>query len=144
MLSVYLSAAYSEKNRVKQFALRLHNFGIKVTSTWMDESYEPDVKMSDVPESFLKETACNDCSEMDEAEIMVLFSVPCTTLTVRGGKHFETGYMVHSGKEVYVIGPKENIFHHLSNMTHFENEDLCFEALCRRRMRSLRLKDMLN
>lgn len=30
-----------------------------------------------------------------------------------GGRHFESGYAVCSGKVVFVLGDPENVFHHM-------------------------------
>lgn len=107
---IYLAARYREKNRMKQFQKELIERGHTVTSTWMNETYAPDVKMEDLSEDQMRYFANRDLDEIEESDVVFLFTVAPTTEIVRGGSIFEAGYAMGKGKKLLVIGPAQNIF----------------------------------
>jgi nucleoside 2-deoxyribosyltransferase len=118
-MKVYLANRYSQKDVMKLAAKELKAKGIEVTSTWPDESHEPDAQMSQISEAHLVEYAYRDLLEISQADMVVFFSVDPTTATVRGGRHVEFGYALGLRKPIIVVGPKENIFHYTSEVRHF-------------------------
>ena len=118
MLKVYLAARYSEKNKMSAQADIFKSRGIIVTSTWLEEAHSPDVQMSEIHTDLLTCYAENDLRDVIAADWLVFSSVEPTTPTVRGGRHVEFGYALAMNKHILVVGPKENIFHHLSDIWH--------------------------
>jgi nucleoside 2-deoxyribosyltransferase len=118
MCKVYLAARYSEKHEMALQAEVFEKNGLEVTSTWLAESHHPDTKMSEVHVDDLTCYAYNDLRDIDAADWLVFSSVEPTTPTVRGGRHVEFGYALARGKKILVVGPEENIFHHLPNVVH--------------------------
>ena len=50
----------------------------------------------------------------------IFFSEPSDKAVRRGGRHVEFGFAMAGNKPIFVIGPKENIFHYLlSDGKHF-------------------------
>ena len=122
-MKVYLAGAYAWKDELKIRAQELENLGVTVTSRWLDEKYAPTIKIADVPEKERVQTAIDDLKDIDRADAIVLFSVEPTVPIVRGGRHVEFGYAIGIGKTLYVIGPKENIFHYMPEVTNFVHWD---------------------
>lgn len=111
-LHFYLAARFSEKDRIALIRTQLQSMGHIVTSTWTDETAAPNSTLADVTEDELKVNSERDLTEINQCDVLVLFTVDPTVPTVRGGRHFESGYAVGLGKEFWIVGPRENIFHY--------------------------------
>ena len=131
MLSVYLAGMFSTIKIRKAQAAELRAVGIEVTSRWIDETVPHNAETKDVPEKYLKETAIADIEDIDDADIFLAF-VPTAeeliaatvTASSRGGRHVEFGYALGTGKPIFVVGHKENVFHYYPYLafgqSHFE------------------------
>ena len=116
---IYLAAQYKQKNEIRQVAEILKREGHEIVSSWLDESYPPEVTLDQVPEEFLTDTACKDCTEILSADVFVLFTVDPAIATTRGGRHVEFGFALSYPKKslsIYILGPRENIFHYLPSI----------------------------
>lgn len=120
---VYIAAQYRQKEAVHRHKAELEAFGFVVTSTWTDEPDSPNVSRKEVDDHVLRGYAKRDVCEIDAADILVLFTVDPDELTRRGGRHVEFGYAMGKGKVVAIVGPKENIFHHLPFVWRFSAWD---------------------
>jgi len=118
MLKIYLAARYSEKEDISAQALLFRANGIEVTSTWLEERHHPDTQMSEVSRDDLTCYAKSDIDDILRADWFVFHSVEPTIPTVRGGRHVEFGYALAMSKHILVVGPEENIFHHLPTIKH--------------------------
>jgi nucleoside 2-deoxyribosyltransferase len=119
-LRIYLAAQYSQKQAVKIKAEELRLLGYNVTSTWIDEPENPNCSLKDVTDRKLREYAKRDLAEISRSDLLVLFTVDPDERTRRGGRHFESGFACGADVPYCIVGPKENIFHHLLPA------DLCF------------------
>jgi nucleoside 2-deoxyribosyltransferase len=64
--------------------------------------------------------ALQDVEDVKAADVLVFWTDP-TKAIVRGGRHAEFGMAVILGIPILVVGKEhENIFHYLSDVTHFE------------------------
>lgn len=111
-MTVYLAARYSRKEEIKSKSLILKELGIGVTSNWLDEPASNNGLGSG-------KAAIQDIEDIQKADEFILFSESPTELHVRGGRHFETGYAYGIGKRITIVGPKENTFHFLKDITIF-------------------------
>jgi nucleoside 2-deoxyribosyltransferase len=114
-MKVYLASWFSSKDERKKQAEELNALGIRVTSRWLDETAKPDSNMNEFDDKYLRDTAILDVEDIIDSNVFVLFTVdpndgPCYR---RGGRHWETGYAYALEKPILIVGPKENIFHHL-------------------------------
>ena len=131
-MKVYLAGMFSTIKTRKQQAAELRAMDIVVTARWVDETVPHNVEMKDLGDQYHIETSVADIEDIDAADVFVEF-VPSDTELVdatlrsssRGGRHFEMGYAYAKGKIIYVVGPKENVFHHLpaSTIQHFATWD---------------------
>jgi hypothetical protein len=112
-MRVYLAAQYSQKPKIAVCKQDLLALGITVTSTWTDESEDPNLSLRDVTDGRLLEYAYRDIDEIITSDVLVLFTVDPDEKTRRGGRHFESGLAFGLRKTLVLIGPRENIFHHL-------------------------------
>jgi hypothetical protein len=115
-MKIYLAARYSLKNEIREKAQDLINLGIEVTSSWLQEPHNPNIQLTEVSDELNSFYARQDIEDIRRAEWLVLFSQSPTLPGVRGGRHVEFGYALGLGKKLMVVGPKENIFHHLPNV----------------------------
>jgi hypothetical protein len=119
-MKAYLAAQYHQKPEIEQYAIQLKNVGIEVTSSWLEEPHAPGTQMSDLTADWHEKYAQQDLLDIEDANILVFFSIPDTQLFRRGGRHVEFGYALGLGLPILVIGPKENIFHYLPTVKHVE------------------------
>jgi len=119
-MKVYIAGQFNSKaQRLLDTALLVKN-GIDVTSRWMYETVPHTANVTDLPDAYHAETAMADLEDIDNADALLMF-VPTEKELVdtpiraasRGGRHFEMGYAYRAGKPIYIIGPKENVFHFL-------------------------------
>jgi len=109
-MKVYLAARYSSKAQMEVYAQKLEKIGIEVTSRWLEEPHASDAEISD---DLKTQYALMDLEDVERADVLIFFSVEPTTPTPRGGRHVEFGYALALGVHIIVVGPKENIFHHV-------------------------------
>jgi len=120
-MKIYLAAAFSRQEEIKQVALRLESKGLEITSRWLD------VKKERLENAFM------DVEDVRRADILVRFTDPVryslVTMTVNnephvparlisGARHFETGLAWERGIPIIVVGGKQNIFDEFPNITH--------------------------
>jgi nucleoside 2-deoxyribosyltransferase len=128
-MSFYLAAQFSWKEDIAAKKRQLEGLGYTVTSTWTDEEAAANCSLKDFTGDYHEAMADRDLREIEAADVLVAFSVDPDTLTRRGGRHVEFGYAMGKGKSVIVVGPKENIFHHLPNVRRFVNWESFVESL---------------
>jgi hypothetical protein len=104
--SVYVSAPCTIIEMAHLVAKTLHEAGFDVTSTWHDVLSGYDKDKSDQE---LADCAARDIREMSEADIFLqLTEEPSIT----GGSNVELGLAMATDMDIYVIGPKRNVFHY--------------------------------
>lgn len=109
-MKIYIAGRYSRRDEFREVAKQLEEMGHEVTSQWLDEDVDLNHTMADIQPEFATGAALTDLHDIDEAQVVLFFSE--SKLTPRGGRHVEFGYALAKGKFIYVIGPKENIFHY--------------------------------
>lgn len=115
-MNVYLAARYSMRDTLRKYADEIEDLGIGSTARWLDETIPGSSNLDDMPKSFFLSAAINDIEDIKAADAVVLFTVDPKTPTMRGGRHFESGYAYGSGKPLVICGPEENIFHMLPDV----------------------------
>lgn len=119
---VYLAARYSRHPEMQGVRDVLHAIGYRVTSRWIDQhggtqptSFTPEALNSD-PESCAV-LGQHDVEDVQAAEIVISFTDAAGG--GKGGRHVEFGLALGLGKRVIVCGPREHIFHTLSQVEHY-------------------------
>lgn len=119
-MKLYLAAPYSWKDRIREYRAQLREIGVEVTSNWLDEPHAANVTLAEVQNSQLRHYAEMDLVDIERADGILFFSVDPSILMARGGRHVEFGYAMGIGRKLFVVGPKENIFHYQPNVILFE------------------------
>jgi nucleoside 2-deoxyribosyltransferase len=112
VISVYLASKYEYYSEMKKAAAKLQAAGINTTSKWVDLA----------PQSFPtpEEAAMRaqmDLGNITESDVLVIFNPKEFHRSGTGGRHVETGYAIALKKPIILVGERENVFHHLSNIT---------------------------
>lgn len=132
-MRVYLAGPYSWQKEIKKFALELVALGIESTASWLYESASPNSTLNQFPDSEHQEHALDDMRDIDRADVVAVFTIdPLGPPKPRGGRHWETGYAYGRGKEVVVVGPKENLFHYLETVKQFDTKEQAKDYLYKR------------
>ena len=119
-MKVYLAAPYQKKAQMNVCAAELRAGGVEVTSSWLDEPHKPTTQMHELTPEEHQKYAIQDVRDVQAADILVLFTDPTKTI-VRAGRHVEFGIAVQRKIPIFVVGDeRENIFHHLPKVLHFQ------------------------
>lgn len=122
-MKVYIAARYSRKHEVGGIASKLRKMGFEVVSTWHKEVHVPSVQLAKIKPKTLRTYAERDLLEVRECEVLLFLSESDQAYNRRGGRHVEFGYALALGKGIAVVGPHENIFHHLKGVQHHDDVD---------------------
>jgi hypothetical protein len=109
---IYLCARFDHAAAMEQYAARLRDLGLQVTSRWHNGSH-------DIPNATPEQR--RRLAEEDEADVrhattLFFFAEPPGSDSRNGGRHFEMGIARERGAQIIVIGRHENIFHSLGTV----------------------------
>lgn len=108
MARIYLAARYGRRAEMQNIARALEAFGHLVTARWVRGAHEAEGVEQSV------QFALEDLQDVEAADTLVAFTeLPGTTGKMRGGRHVEFGYALKAGHRCIVVGPRENVFHHV-------------------------------
>lgn len=123
---VYLAARFSRKNEmlmVKEHLEERYPGLIEVNSRWLTGEHEwigvPD---HEIPPEENARFAAEDLRDIENADVFVCFTEGEGSGFSRGGRHVEAGYALSLGKDLLVVGPRENVFYCLPNFHHVDAE----------------------
>lgn len=114
-MDIYLAARFDRQDELRGYRHQLEQRGHIVTSRWLDE--DKVVPTDDMDRHFtLRQMAMMDVEDLMNAEWLISFTEEPTFLHVRGSRHVEFGMAWKAGLTCFVVGPRENIFHHLDGV----------------------------
>lgn len=121
-MKIYLAAIYSSKAATKTHAEFLRAEGHEITSSWLDmaEARTPGSKAFE---------AQLDLYDIDRADVVILFTLPIGTTFTSGGRMVEFGYAIAKKKPLIIVGERENIFCHLTEVRSVASIDEAAELL---------------
>ena len=119
-MRIYLCARYSRRDQMRMVRTILGDAGHEVISRWLDTDWEPAEPRSSsaAPPEYREKYALIDMEDVESCDaILTITEAPdgCG----RGGRHVEFGMAVAWGKKLFVIGYRENVFHHLPRVQFF-------------------------
>ncbi|PWT80207.1 MAG: hypothetical protein C5B44_05730 [Acidobacteria bacterium] len=114
-----MAARYSRRDEIRTYATEAIRAGLEVTSTWLQENHPLGVQLGDVTYLEKRDIAQRDMADIEQAEALVFFAEDAGKQPPRGGRHVEFGIAVAQGKEIFVVGAQENVFHYLPGVYHF-------------------------
>ena len=105
-MKIYLASKFERQAEMAEKARELEALGAIITSRWV-YAEKDDNEVSDATKA---RYALLDMRDVYEADVVI-----STTEgeLARGGRHVEFGMGVAWGKTMYVVGPREHIFHWL-------------------------------
>lgn len=112
-MKIYLAASYSRVDEANTYAQLLRDDGHVITSYWLTR----------IPEH--QQWSRRRCAEQDVRDILkadgvlVLTGTPTTS----GGHHVEAGIGLAAGKRIVIVGPRQNVFHHLALVEQYATFD---------------------
>ena len=142
---IYLSAAYSHREKMEKYALLLEEQGHSITSKWVHGDHDlvpwkyrqhwtTDIGTPDGVDPHAQPIAIQDYDELKEANTLIFFSQKPSNPAPRGSRHVEFGMAYSLGIEILVIGPRENLFHTMPEIRHwttweqFQSTGPCFDT----------------
>lgn len=132
---IYLAARYSRRLELCGYREELVTLGFEVTSRWLNGNRQLDdkgVPIGDSGERRFEEGdtavdhlrahfAQEDMSDVLSAGTCIAFTEEPRSGNSRGGRHVELGMALAAGKQVIVIGPRENVFCWLPQVEHYDS-----------------------
>ena len=119
-MKIYLAARYNRYQEMQSVAADLLAEGHTITSRWISGSHG--ASDSDVGGLELTRFAEEDLEDLKTAHLVVSFTEEPKALTSsRGGRHVELGFALALGKRVIIIGSRENVFHYLPEVEHYDS-----------------------
>lgn len=110
-MRVYMASMFKRRAELASYIPLLEAAGHTCTSRWLVEDHE--MSYDTEADRFARE----DCADVVAAHAMINFTevMPYTDMLVgRGGRHVEFGLAVAWETPICIVGPRENVFHHLS------------------------------
>lgn len=108
-MRVYLCARYGRRTELQRCARILRQDGHDVRVDWLSGPAGDDDKLT--PRE-ARDIAHVDMLCIDASDAVLVFSESPDSRFGRGGRHFEMGYAYAKRKQILVVGPRENVFHH--------------------------------
>ena len=129
-MKIYLAARYSRRLEMGRYAQQLENIGHEITSRWIREdheskaAYDVETAQLSIPVESGGVFARKDIEDIQAADVVISFTEYPNQPTLRGGRHVEFGMAYAWNKHVFLVGPRENVFHTLGAVHHFWSFDL--------------------
>jgi hypothetical protein len=128
-MRIYIAARFDRSSEMLDVGVGLARAGHFVTSRWIHgRQGAPDLV-----------SAIEDIEDLADADCLVSFTEYPTqgvAWAARGGRHVEFGVALATGKRLCVVGPRENIFHHLPRVEVHRSVAELIEALAHEPRRS--------
>lgn len=110
-MKVYYASRFERQLEIRELALTMHQkHGIDSTARWV--TAEASGSKFEAERRFF---ALMDLQDINEADIVVVFSEQQDFNNGTGGRHVEYGYALARQKTIVLCGSKENVFHHLAD-----------------------------
>jgi hypothetical protein len=123
----YLAARYDRREEmIGSVVPALGTVGLAVHAKWLTGAHERSVAdaaaaaggFDRVPDDFL-----GSCAAEDLASVFVTVTEGPEVGRTSGGRHVELGYALAFGMRCVVVGPVENVFHHLEDVERYADID---------------------
>jgi hypothetical protein len=109
----YLASRYSRRVELQTYVPLFAAVGLQVEARWLDGKHEQERPDAEEDPRFLARCALEDLHDVEAASVIVLFTEHQDAGYMSGGRHVEFGFALAHGLRCIVIGPAENVFHHM-------------------------------
>jgi hypothetical protein len=112
--TVYLAGRFARRAELARYADDLEGMGFDVRCRWLADDQADDPL-------YYPEAAKECVDDLLAADILIAFGEVPGEGYFSGGRHVMTGYALSQGKVVFLVGPRENVFHYLegANLFHY-------------------------
>jgi len=133
-MKIYLASRYSRREELCEYRMELERGGHTVTSRWLNGSHQitnEGKPIDETGEALIENGTCADAARLRRAfvledvvdvmaaDVVVSFTEPPRSNHSRGGRHVEFGMAHALGKQLVVVGHRENLFHYLPQVEFF-------------------------
>lgn len=120
-MKFYIAARFSRRPECNRLAHELQALGHTITSRWVkpdSDHVKPTGLSQQAADAERTRFALEDLLDVQACDAVVsLMETPRNNS--RGGRHVEFGVGLGLGKALYIIGPRETVFHHLPEVKHY-------------------------
>ena len=110
---IYLSGPFSWRENLRELAKECRKAGWEVTSRWLDR------QEADGDTSRWRDYANDDLQDIEDSNVLVLFTRTEGAALNRNSRLWEAGYAYGQMVRVVEIGPPETIFSYLDNVVRY-------------------------
>jgi len=138
-MDFYLAARYSRRLELCGYRKQLEDLRHTVTSRWLHGNHQADddtLGSGGAAERF----ATEDIHDLMRAQIVISFTEHPRSSKTRGGRHVEFGVALATRRAVWIVGPRENVFHCLSHVRQFDTFDQLIAVLSPKHKHSIKAK----
>lgn len=109
MARIYLAASYARLIEVRGYAEKLTDRGHKIVSRWLTS--DPDCQEESLLVLTRSLISVLNLEDIDMSDLVISFTESPGSPNTRGGRHVEFGYALGQGKTLFIVGPREHLFH---------------------------------
>jgi len=113
-MKIYIAARFSRITEMKEFADRLAAAGHEITARWV---YGGEEGLT------LEEISDLDVEDVVKADMVLSWTEPEGSYNRGGGRHTEFGIGMALNKHLWLVGPREQIFHYDKRVRQFNHLD---------------------
>lgn len=123
-MKIYVAASYPRKADARKVAEILAKAGhIIIAARWIyeDEGYDSDTHRGETKKrqyDRLSNAAIRDIEDVKSCDTLVCLTDGEVQLT-HGGRHSELGMALLLEKDVFIVGPREQVFHYHPRVRHY-------------------------
>lgn len=146
-MEIYLAARYSRRTELCVYREQIEALGHEVPAVWLDGSHQISDKGTPVGEGgealvegddgsqseraaeLRRKFAADDFGDVYKCDRLIAFTEPPRSRASRGGRHVELGLAIGMGKQIWIVGHRENLFCWLGCVRFFETWDDALGAL---------------
>lgn len=115
MKKIYLAAKWKRMPEMAEIGDKLKALGHEITAQWIYNKEEGKTKT---------ENAVMDMCDVEDADTLICFTHPREEgPQPGGGRHVEFGMAAAQCKDLFIVGPREIIFHWLPGVTVFKDTE---------------------
>lgn len=128
-MDIYLCSRMSRREEMREVRSTLRELGHRVTSRWLDTEWpHTEDGSSDAPEELRTVYAEQDFKDILLSDALIAFTDGPRS-SGRGGRHVEFGLALAWRRRVYIVGPRENVFHHMPGVQQFDTLEELLKVL---------------
>jgi hypothetical protein len=135
-MKIYLAARYSRRSELCQYREELREMGHTVQAVWLNGEHQisdsgkpigetgellvegDDESSTHCAAELRQKFAKDDLADVRACELLIAFTEKPRSGFSRGGRHVELGIAIGMGKQIMLVGPRENIFCWLPDVDH--------------------------